>query len=352
MTAPPARIVVYGAGAVGQFVGGALALAGHDVTLLGRPALRDALAGRPLALERAGAVSEAAPVRAVADLADLAGAPDLVLLTVKSYDTTAALPDLRLLAAGGAAVLTLQNGVGNEEALAAALGPAVVRSGALTVSVGAPEPGRVVAYTARGGLGLAPLAGAPHDLAPLLALFAPTGLPLVTARTHRVLKWSKLLLNLLANAQAALLDLPPAALFADPRAFAVERRAFREARAVMRASGIGLVDLPAYPVRALAAAMALPVPLARRLLAPRVGRGRGEKMPSLWLDLTAGKGRSEVAWLNGAVVAWGARVGVATPVNAALARLVAEAAADPAVLAAYRGRPERLLAAMEREARG
>ncbi|HET8627540.1 MAG TPA: 2-dehydropantoate 2-reductase [Thermomicrobiales bacterium] len=344
--APPARVLVYGAGAVGQFVGGALALAGHDVTLLGRPALRDALAGRPLAVARPGAQEAAAPVRAVAALDGLAAAPDLVLLTVKSYDTAATLPDLRRLAAGGAAVLTLQNGVGNEEALAEALGPAAVRSGALTVSVSAPAPGRVVAHTARGGLGFAPLAGTAQDLAPLLALFAPAGLPVVTARTHRVLKWSKLLLNLLANAQSALLDLPPAALFADPRAFAVERRAFRETRAVMRAAGIGLVDLPAYPVRALAAAVALPAPLARRLLAPRVARGRGDKMPSLWLDLTAGKGRSEIAWLNGAVAAEGARLGVATPVNAALARLVAEAAADPAVLATYRGRPDRLLAAV------
>ncbi len=311
------------------------------MTLLGRPALRDALVARPLTIAEEGGGKRTAPVRAVAGIDELPDPPGLVILTVKSYDTAAALPDLRRLVDAGATVLTLQNGVGNEEALVAALGAAAVRSGAFTISVSAPEPGCVVRHTPKGGFGFAPVAA--EDLAPLTARFAATGLPVVTARSYRVLKWSKLLLNLLANAQSALLDLPPAALFADPRLFAIERRAFLEARAATRAAGIGLTDLPAYPVRALAAAMALPAPLARRLLAARVGGGRGGKMPSLWNDLSAGKGRGEAPWYNGAVVALGARVGVPTPVNAALARLLAAVVADPAAWAPFRGHPERLL---------
>ena len=149
---------------------------------------------------------------------------------------------------------------------------------------------------------------------------------------------------MLGNAQSALLDLPPAALYADPALFAVEQRAFAEARAVMRAAGIGLIDLPAYPTRALAAAMALPGPFARRLLARRVGAGRGTKRPSLALDLRAGGGRSEVPWYNGAVVAWGEARGVPTPVNAALTRLLLAATADPDLWARFQGQPARLLA--------
>lgn len=343
--AAPARVLVYGAGAVGQFVGATLALAGHDVTLLCRPAIRDALARGPVTIEREGAAPLAVPLAAVTRLDDVVVEPSLVVLTVKSYDTAGALPDLRRLAGAGATVLTLQNGVGNEEALAAALGAGAVRSGVFTISVGAPAPGRVVRHTAGGGFGFAPLAG--EDLAPLVALFAATGLPVVTARSGRVLKWSKLLLNMLTNAQSALLDLPPAALFADPRLFAIERRAFAEARAVMRAAGIGLADLSAYPVRALAVGMALPASLSRRLLAARVGGGRGAKMPSLWLDLHAGKGRGEVAWYNGAVAALGARVDVPTPVNAALTRLLEAAAAEPVAGEPFRGCPGRLLAEID-----
>lgn len=347
MTAPlPGPVLIYGAGAVGQFIGGTLAHAGRDVTLLVRPALRDALARAPLTItaeqpapDAPAAITVAMP--AVIAIADLARPPATVILAVKGYDTAGALPDLRALVAAGAVVLTVQNGVGHEETLREALGVAAVRSGAFTISVSTPAPGQVVRHTAKGGLGFGPVGR--EDLASLLDLFRPTGLPLITARSYRVLKWSKLLLNMLANAQAALLDLPPAALFADPRLFELEYRAFREARAAMRAAGIGLHDLPAYPVRALALAMSLPPPLARPLLAGRVGRGRGAKRPSLALDLLAARGKTEVAWYNGAVAALGAHHAVPTPVNAALARLLAAATADPAAWARYRGQPERLL---------
>jgi 2-dehydropantoate 2-reductase len=352
--APRGPILVYGAGAVGQFVGGTLSQAGHDVTLLVRPALRDVLARTPLTITAAHPAPGApATVRvavpAVATITELTSPPALVILTVKGYDTEGALPDLRQLVAGGAVVLTLQNGVGNEETLRDALGAPAVRSGAFTISVSTPEPGQVVRHTAKGGLGFAPIvhrgpaAAPPDEVAALLDLFQPTGLPLVTARSHRVLKWSKLLLNMLANAQSALLDLPPAALYTDSRLFAVERRAFQEARDVMRAAGIGLTDLPAYPVRALAIAMALPAPLGRRLLAARVGGGRGTKLPSLALDLHARRGKSEIAWYNGAVVALGERLGVPTPVNATLTRRLAAATVDPAAWTPYRGHAERLL---------
>ena len=341
--APPAgAVLVYGAGAVGQFIGGALTLAGNDVTLLARPALHDALARAPLAIQGTGTYAGTrVPIASVTSITELSRPPALIILTVKSYDTAGALPDLRRLVDAGATVLTLQNGVGNEETLARALG-AAVRSGAFTISISVPAPGSITRHTAKGGLGFAPVAG--EDLAPLLARFAPTGLPIVTTRSYRALKWSKLLLNMLANAQSALLGLPPAAIFADPALFAVEQRAFREARAVMRAAGIGLVDLPAYPVRLLAAAMALPASLARRLLAARVGGGRGDKLPSLWVDIEAGRGRSEAPWYNGAVAALAEQTGVPAPVNATLTRLLAEAAADPVVWAAWRGNPARLLA--------
>lgn len=339
-------ILVYGAGAVGQFVGGVLAEAGRDVTLLGRPALCEALARGPLRIvqERptVGELAErAVPIAAVPSLDALERPPALVILTTKGYDTAAALPDLRRLVAGGATVLTIQNGVGNEEALAEGLGAGAVRSGAFTISVSIPQPGTVARHTAKGGLGFAPFAG--EDVAPLVGQFRPTGLPIVAARSHRVLKWSKLLLNMLGNAQSAILDLPPAALFADRQLFAVERRAFQEARAAMRAAGIGLVDLPAYPVRALALAMALPGPLSQRLLVRRLGGGRGAKMPSIWIDLHEGKGRSEVAWYNGAVAALGLRRGVPTPVNDALHRTLAALIAEPARWAEFRGQPERWL---------
>ena len=79
------------------------------------------------------------------------------------------------------------------------------------------------------------------------------------------MKWSKMLTNLLANASSAILDMPPAEIFADPRLFRIEILMLREALQVMHAQDISVVDLPATPVRALAFAAAyLPLRSAGR----------------------------------------------------------------------------------------
>jgi len=161
------------------------------------------------------------------------------------------------------------------------------------------------------------------------------------------MKWSKLLTNLLANASSAILDLPPAAIFAHPALFRLEMRQLREALAVMRAQGVRVVDLPGTPVRALAfAARWLPPVLAQPALQRAVGAGRGGKMPSFHIDLHSGRGRSEVGYLNGAVVRFGVRLGVPTPVNAVLTRVLESLTRGEVPLSAYAKQPERLLQAV------
>jgi 2-dehydropantoate 2-reductase len=90
------------------------------------------------------------------------------------------------------------------------------------------------------------------------------------------------------------------------------------------------MDLPGYDVSRLGLAMRLPRALAWRLLRERIGGGRGDKRPSLALDLARGRARTEVDWLNGAVVREAARHGLHAPVNATLNALVQQLAADPA----------------------
>jgi 2-dehydropantoate 2-reductase len=130
------------------------------------------------------------------------------------------------------------------------------------------------------------------------------------------MKWSKLLTNLLANATSAILDMTPAQIFAHPGLYRLEVAQLREALAVMRAQGIGVVNLPRTPVRLLAFGIRwLPPALSRPLIARAVGGGRGAKMPSFHIDLHSGRGQSEVDYLNGAVVRFGARLGIPTPAN-------------------------------------
>jgi 2-dehydropantoate 2-reductase len=339
---PRLEVVVVGAGAVGSFLGGTLAAAGHDVTLLGR---RSTSAPGPGTLVIDGPEGRrTVPVRRVSDPAAAPAAPGLVVLAVKAFDVHAALetaarwPDAPLLA--------VQNGVGSD-AVVAAVRTSPLLAGSLTAAVELVPGG--VARRRRGGIGVAAMRGDVDGLvADLAAAFAAAGLPSRVCPDPVAMKWSKLLANLVGNATSALLDMDPADIYGDRAGFALERRQLREAIAVMQAQHLEVVALPGASLRLLLAGLRLPALLARPLMARAIGGARGGKSPSLRLHLQGGgQGPTEVPWLNGAVAAAGERLGVPVPVNACLAALVDEAAADPSRAAAWAGRPDRLLAEIE-----
>jgi 2-dehydropantoate 2-reductase len=243
--------------------------------------------------------------------------------------------------------MTPQNGVGNEEKLAAAFGADNVISAAFTVPVGLDKDGRGVA-AGGGGIVFAPVgAGSAHNW--LLAAFGATGIPVSATVDYRALKWSKLALNVIANASCAILNVLPERLVHLNDVFSLEIRAIREVRAVMRALGISAIDLPRYPVRALQGVASLPAPVARLVLANRIAGARGRKPPSLLLDLRAAKNRTEVDVLNGAVASAAREAGVSVPVNAVFARVVSDIANMPQLWAKYRERPDALEAEVQAE---
>jgi 2-dehydropantoate 2-reductase len=138
------KIAVFGAGGVGGYFGGRLAQAGADVHLLARGDHLDALRENGLRVESVdGDFSVELP--ATDDPADV-GACDCVLFTVKSYDTESAAAALDPLLDEETAVISLQNGVDNEEILADAVGPEHVMGGASYIFSTIAEPG-VVEHT-------------------------------------------------------------------------------------------------------------------------------------------------------------------------------------------------------------
>jgi 2-dehydropantoate 2-reductase len=266
---------------------------------------------------------------------------DVALVTTKSYDTTGAIATLQRAIAHPEKTVFVspQNGVGNEEKLAAAFGAGNVVAAALTTPVGRDRDGNV--RTAKdGGLALAPMGSNAYDW--LVATFAGTGLNVKVVADWRALKWSKLALNAVANASCAILNVLPNRLVHYEKVFTLEIRMLREVRAVMQAMKIAPIDLPRYPVRALFHAASLPSPVARGLLARSIAAARGTKAPSLLIDLRSGKPQSEVDVLNGAVAAGGHLHGVPTPVNAIYSRVLDDIAHTPPLWAKYRERPETL----------
>lgn len=356
------RILVVGAGAVGSFLGATLAAAGADVTLVDRrPAVPTAVApgiaqpgsgaGMPalLVVEGDGA-RPAVTVRRIAEVADLAQGPDLALVAVKMFDLVPALESLD--AWPSMPVLTVQNGVGAEKA-AGRMRSGPVLAGSLTTAVEPAGEGRVRRLR-RGGIGLAVASGEARPIVErLVGLFAAGGLPSRSYEDAPAMKWSKLLGNLVANATSAILDLEPAAIYADARLFAIERAQVLETLRVMAALGRSPIALQGADARLIALAFRLPPRLGRFGMGRAVRGARGGKWPSLALHVQAGWGLpTEAPWLNGGVAGAGSQLGVAAPVNAALARLVDEVASDPERRAWFRGRPDRLVAEVDAVSRG
>lgn len=339
-------IVIVGGGAIGLLLLSRLAQAsnGQPVALLTRPNGAAALQATPLQVSGIGACSLTGltVAGAVADLPVAFQQPALAILCVKGYDTNGAIATLRDLNPGS--ILTLQNGLGNEETLAQAFGADRIIAGAITTSVDATGP-TTITVTKAGGIGLAPVGGT-NNLTLAETALSNAGFTVQRYHDYRTMKWSKALLNMLGNATAAILDWSVAQVYADRRLVALERAAVREALAVMQRMGIRPVNLPRYPAALLAFGIRrLPPIILDPILRQRVAGGRGGKDPSLLRDLRAGRSRSEGEFLYGAVAAAATAHGLQAPVNAGLWQVLGGIARSDIRWDDYRGRPERLLAA-------
>jgi 2-dehydropantoate 2-reductase len=279
----------------------------------------------------------------VTNIADLKASPDFVLLTVKAYSVAEALPDLEQLAASGATIVSLQNGVGTEERLVETRAIKRLIAASLTISVGTSGEGTVRQETSHGGLALAPVSDPESAIGTLQQACEAAGVRIALLPDFRQMKWSKLLLNILANATAAILATEPGAIFADRSLFRLEQRAFIEALVVMAGQGMSPVALPGFNVPLLTHAMRLPAWISQRMIGPRIASGRGDKRPSLWIDIDNQRGQTEIDWLNGAVVAAARRLSIPTPINSALTQLVTEIAINPQRRSELAGHPKLLL---------
>jgi 2-dehydropantoate 2-reductase len=346
------NILVFGAGAIGTYIGGSLALTGNRVTFLEQPKAAEELRARGLKLDltvderrktagQLSVVSGQASMEFVTNLDEALqrGPFDFAIYALKSFDTASFLSSLGSHYSILPAVLCLSNGVDNESDIAAVLGADKVIAGTVTSSVGRRGVGDVVLERLR-GVGVADK----HPLSLFIwqALNA-AGLNARLFARAADMKWSKMLTNLPANATAAILNMTAAEVFSHPGLFDLEMRMLRETLTVMRAHGIRVVDLPGTPVRLLAMGVKLPAFLSRPLLKKAVGGGRGGKMPSFHIDLHSGRGKSEVEWLNGAVVRYGKERNIPTPVNKILTETLMTLTRGDVPVETFARQPEKLL---------
>jgi 2-dehydropantoate 2-reductase len=295
-SAPRLTFAVMGAGAVGCYFGALLARAGHRVTLIGRQAHVQAITAHGLRLQSA-TLDEHVRLSASTEAKAVAGA-DVVLLCVKSTDTETAARQIQPHLAPGALVLTLQNGVDNDERVRAMLGPAQpVAAAVVYVATAMAGPGHV-RHFGRGDLLIAP-----SPVSERLALeLAAAGIPTQVSGNVRGALWAKLVINCAYNALSAITQQPYGWLVQQDGASAVIADLVAECQAVAQADGVRMDGDVHAAVRGIAQSMP-------------------GQLSSTAQDLARGR-PSEIEHLNGYVVRRGAALGLATPVNRALLVLV------------------------------
>lgn len=340
------NILVYGAGAVGGYLGGRLAQVGHQVTLVARPPVVEAIRAQGLSITEGGEQVFVLP--AVVSSIDQAFPDqdtryDLIFLGMKAYDVEGSADRLAAFCSTPSLLITLQNGIGVEQPLVNRFGAAHVVAGSVTIPLRLEQVNQIVVERENRGVGLAPIAP-DQDVEPYAALLQAAGVQTWPLPDYQAMKWSKAFLNIVGNATAAILNRPPAFVYHQPATFSLEVAMLTEALRVMRAMKLPLVDLPGAPARRLAWAVTrLPQPLLKPILTRIVARGRGSKMPSFQMDLAAGKTRNEILYHNGAIARHGRRLGLPAPVNTALTDILLSLARHERPWSHYEGQPQRLV---------
>jgi 2-dehydropantoate 2-reductase len=293
------RMAVIGAGGTGGYFGGLLARAGEDVTFMARGAHLEALRTRGFTLESRLAGTFTVPVQATDDPSEV-GPVDLILFCVKTYDTDAAAESIRPLIRPDTMLLSLQNGIGNEERIARVAGHTSAIGAVAYVSSAIKAPGVVAQTSGPGKIIFGELSGG--ESARTERLRDVLQRAEITAEVHpdiRVVLWQKFLFISAFSGVTTVTRLPIGTILADSVTHALFRGTVEEAEAVARASGI---DLPADCVEQALATAAAAEPWARG---------------SLYHDLAGGR-RLELEGLNGEVVRRGREHGIETPLNFAI----------------------------------
>lgn len=291
------RIVVLGAGALGTVIGAVLSKAGDDVMLVSRNRAHvDAINEHGARLR--GADGEQAVEVAASSRPPTGAEPDLVIVLVKSFDTTAAIESIAPGLGEDSVVLTLQNGVGCEEMIADVVGRGRVIAGRTFVGGSMLAPGLVEYGVAGRRTTIGELDGTETErIRSVAATFRRAGLEVDVSTDIVATMWEKLFVNVATGAWSALTRLPYGELsvHADVERMAVATVA--EAIAVARALGVSVSTTdPAEPWR-------------------RAWEGLPFGFKASMLQSVEKGSRTEVDVMHGAVCDGGRLVGVPTPVN-------------------------------------
>jgi len=300
------KIAVLGAGAVGSYFGGLLARSGAPVTLIGRQAHVDEVSRQGLFIDRADS-QEQIKVTATTDVEAVKDA-DLILFSVKTFDTELAAQAILPLLKSGATAVSLQNGVNNVELIRSSTGLEALAA-CVYVAVQFAGPGRLK-HNGRGDLiigdvlfesGL--IAERKDKLEAVAAVFRRGGIPCEVSSDIKGQLWTKLVMNCAYNAISALTTAQYSKVLAYPLTRDLLTVLVHETIDVAHADGVKLVRDEVLEA------------------VYKLGESMANAISSTAQDIKR-KRRTEIDSLNGYVSARGKVLGVPTPANTAVHALV------------------------------
>ncbi len=297
------RIAILGTGAMGSVYAGLLAAAGLDVWAVDTWAEHiEAIRQNGLRVSGASGDRVAHP-KATTDAREV-GRADLVVIATKAMHVEAAAASARDILAEDGVVLTIQNGLGSADRVAALLGPERVMIGVVGgFGASIPAPGHVH----HNGWEFVRLGEFAGGVTPRLErigkVWEQGGFRVLLFPDIHKMVWEKFICNVAFSGTCTLTGLTIGQVLANPDAWAISSACASEAFAVARAKGIAVeIEDPVAYVKAFGEK----IPNAR---------------PSMLLDHMAGR-RSEIDVINGAVPRAAHDIGLAAPVNATVASLV------------------------------
>lgn len=302
------NILMMGAGAVGTAVGGFMARAGHRVTLVGRPAHMEAIRKHGLHISGIWGRHHIEDITCATEVA-ADGEYDLVLVTVKSFDTAAAIEAVVPVVGPDTLVCSYQNGLSNADAIARVVGwPRTIGARAIWGSR-ITEPGHVEVTVSANPTAV----GAYHEDTPLERVAAivsamnSAGIPTVFTEDVRAELWAKVAYNCALNPLCALLDCRYGDLTESEDTRRLMEAIFREIYTVAAAKGVVL--FPSTPEEYAEV-------FYTRLVPPTANH-----YGSMHEDFRR-KRRTEIDALNGAIAHMGNQLEIVCPTNAMITQMV------------------------------
>jgi 2-dehydropantoate 2-reductase len=295
------RFGIVGAGAIGCLFGARLTLAGYDVTLIHRDAsIVRTIQKNGIGLREIDQKFRWVRVPARKGPAQLPGT-DVLIVAVKAYDTSAMAASYRGLLPSETTILSLQNGLGNVETLRSILKNNLL-AGSTTEGALSTGPGTVT-HTGKGSTFIGDSQGAYTDILSRIKIaFGDAGFHTKISSNIQGVLWTKTIVNAAINPLSSLTRLPNGKLAQNAQLQEIARRAMDEGMAVSQATHIKLVGDPKKLWQKI-------------LLSTRANKS------SMLQDIERGK-MTEIRQLNGALVSYGEKTRVKTPINYVLTKLV------------------------------